>query len=121
MYVSAMERLRTEDDSRLTAVIANDGIRSKSSLLKSRLRVEFPNLNITQVINTFQGMPEGKVNGEVIISTVPIKDNSLPVIEVSPFLEIDDIKKIQRWINEKNQARRRGILKRWTSRTHSLI
>lgn len=108
MYLlSAMERLRTEDDSRLTAVIANDGIRSKSSLLRSRLRVEFPNLNITQVINTFQGMPEGKVNGEVIISTVPIEDNSLPVIEVSPFLELDDIKKIQRWINEKNQARRR--------------
>ena len=48
MYLlSALERLRTEDDSRLTAVIANDGIRSKSSLLKSRLRVEFSNLNVT--------------------------------------------------------------------------
>lgn len=108
MYLlSALERLRTEDDSRLTAVIANDGIRSKSSLLKSRLRIEFPNLNITQVINTFEGVPEGKVNGELVISTVPIENNSLPVIEVSPFLELDDIKKIQRWVAEKTQAKRR--------------
>jgi mannitol/fructose-specific phosphotransferase system IIA component (Ntr-type) len=108
MYLlSALERLRTEDDSRLTAVIANDGIRSKSSLLKSRLRVEFPNLNITQVINTFEGIPEGKINGELVISTVPIENSSLPVIEVTPFLELEDIKKIQRWVAEKIQAKRR--------------
>jgi transcriptional antiterminator len=108
MYLlSALERLRTEDDSRLTAVIANDGIRSKSSLLKSRLRVEFPNLNVTQVINTFEGIPEGKINGELVISTVPIENSSLPVIEVTPFLELDDIKKIQRWVAERIQAKRR--------------
>jgi len=108
MYLlSALERLRTEDDSRLTAVIANDGIRSKSSLLKSRLRVEFPNLNITQVINTFEGIPEGKINGELVISTVPIENSTLPVIEVTPFLELDDIKKIQRWVVERIQAKRR--------------
>lgn len=110
MYLlSALERLRTEDDSRPTAVIANDGIRSKSSLLKSRLQVEFPNLNITQVINTFENMPEGKINGELIISTVPLENASLPVIQASPFLEIEDIKKIQRWMVEKNQARRRKV------------
>ena len=108
MYLlSALERLRTEEDARLTAVIANDGIRSKSSLLKSRLQVEFPNLKITQVINTFQGIPDGGINGEIIISTVPVENAPLPVIEVSPFLEIEDIKNIQRWIAEKNQSRQR--------------
>jgi transcriptional antiterminator/mannitol/fructose-specific phosphotransferase system IIA component len=112
MYLlSALERLRTEEDSRLTAVIVNDGVRSKSSLLKSRLEVEFPNLNVTQVINTFQGIPGGKINAEMIISTVPVDNAQLPVIQVSPFLEVDDIKNIQRWIAEKSHTRTRRKLR----------
>lgn len=108
MYLlSALERLQTEDDARLHVVIANDGIRSKSSLLKSRLQVEFPNLKVAQVVNTFQGIPEGEIQGELIISMVPIENAVVPVIEVSPFLEMDDIKKIQRWIADKNQSRQR--------------
>ena len=112
MYMlSALERLRTEEDSRLTAVIVNDGVRSKSSLLKSRLEVEFPNLNITQVINTFQGIPDGKINAEIIISIVPVDNAPLPVIQVSPFLETEDIKGIQRWIAEKSHSRSRRKLR----------
>jgi len=111
MYLlSALERLRTEEDSRLTVVIVNDGVRSKSSLLKSRLEFEFPNLNITQVINTFHGIPEGKINAEMIISTVPVDHAPLPVIQVSPFLEVEDIKSIQRWIAEKSNSRNRRKL-----------
>ena len=112
MYLlSALERLRTEEDSRLTAVIVNDGVRSKSSLLKSRLEVEFPNLKITQVINTFQGIPDGKINAEIIISTVPVDNAPLPVIQASPFLELEDIKNIQRWIAEKSHTRNRRKLR----------
>ena len=58
------------------------------------------------MINTFEGIPEGKINGELVISTVPIENSSLPVIEVTPFLELDDIKKIQRWVAERIQAKR---------------
>ena len=112
MYLlSALERLRTEDDSRLTAVIVNDGVRSKSSLLKSRLEVEFPNLKVTQVINTFQGLPEGGIDAEVIISTVPVDNAPLPVIQASPFLEVEDIKNIQRWVAEKSHSRSRRKLR----------
>jgi mannitol/fructose-specific phosphotransferase system IIA component (Ntr-type) len=108
MYLlSALERLRTEDDYRLTAVIANDGVRSKSSLLRSRLEVEFPGLKITRVINNFQNINQEDIDGEIIISTVPVADAPVPVIEVSPFLELEDIKNIQRWVTEKNQVRRR--------------
>jgi transcriptional antiterminator/mannitol/fructose-specific phosphotransferase system IIA component len=112
MYLlSALERLHTEEDSRLTAVIVNDGVRSKSSLLKSRLEVEFPNLRITQVINTFQGIPDGRIDAELIISTVPVDNAPLPVIQASPFLELDDIKNIQRWITEKSHSRDRRKLR----------
>jgi transcriptional antiterminator/mannitol/fructose-specific phosphotransferase system IIA component len=112
MYLlSALERLRVGDDSRFSAVIVNDGVRSKSSLLKSRLEVEFPNLKITRVINTFHGLPDGHIDGEIIISTVPVVKSTLPVIQVSPFLEVDDIKNIQRWLAEKSQVRTRRKLR----------
>lgn len=112
MYLlSALERLRTEEDSRLTAVIANDGVRSKSSLLKSRLEFEFPNLRITQILNTFDGIPKDNINGEVILSTLPIENAPLPVIQVSPFLEVENIKSIQRWIAEKSHSRSRRKLR----------
>ena len=105
MYLLAgLERLRTVEDSRLSVIIANDGVRSKSSLLKSRLEYEFPNLKVAQIINTFDDLQEPNQRAEAIISTIPIEDVSLPVIEVSPFLEAEDIKNIQRWVAEKNQA-----------------
>ena len=111
MYLlAALERLRTVEDSRLSVIITNDGVRSKSSLLKSRLEYEFPNLKIIQIINTFDHIPVTNQHGEVIISTMPLENPSLPVIEVSPFLEVEDIKNIQRWITEKNQSHRAGNL-----------
>lgn len=105
MYLLAgLERLRTVEDSRLSVIIANDGVRSKSSLLKSRLEYEFPNLKVAQIINTFDDLEETNQSAEAIISTIPLEGVSLPVIEVSPFLEIEDIKNIQRWVTEKNQT-----------------
>ncbi len=111
MYLLAgLERLRTVEDSRLSVIIANDGTRSKSSLLKSRLEYEFPNLKVMQIINTFEQLPETSQRAEAIISTLAIDNPSLPVIEVSPFLESEDIKNIQRWVTEKNQSKRRHRL-----------
>ena len=107
MYLlAALERLRTVEDSRLSVIITNDGTRSKSSLLKSRLEYEFPNLKVSQIINTFDQIPQTNQHAEVIISTMSLEEPPLPVIEVSPFLELEDIKNIQRWITEKNQRRR---------------
>ncbi len=47
----------------------------------------------------------------MIISTVPVDNAQLPVIQVSPFLEVDDIKNIQRWIAEKSHTRTRRKLR----------
>ena len=107
MYLlAALERLRTVEDSRLSVIITNDGTRSKSSLLKSRLEYEFPNLKVSSIINTFDQIPKDSKQAELIVSTMHLEDPPLPIIEVSPFLEIDDIKNIQRWITEKNQSKR---------------
>ena len=112
MYLlSALERLRTVEDSHLNAIIANDGVRAKSSLLQSRLEYEFPNLRVIRTINSFGTSSSNDLEGDLIISTLPIEDSKLPVIEVQPFLEIDDIKSIQRWIAEKNQSKRNQNLK----------
>jgi transcriptional antiterminator len=111
MYLlSALERLRTVEDSHLSVIIANDGVRAKSSLLQSRLEYEFPNLRVVRTINTFETSFSNDLEGDLIISTLPIEDSKLPVIEVQPFLEIDDIKSVQRWIAEKNQSKRRQNL-----------
>ena len=111
MYLlSALERLRTVEDSHLNAIIANDGVRAKSSLLQSRLEYEFPNLRVVRTINTFETSSSNDLEGDLIISTLPIEDSKLPVIEVQPFLEIDDIKSIQRWIADKNQSKRKQNL-----------
>jgi len=112
MYLlSALERLRTVEDSHMSVVIANDGVRAKSSLLKSRLEYEFPNLRVIRTINTFEISSSNDIEGDLIISTLPIEDSKLPVIKVHPFLEIDDIKSIQRWIAEKNQSKRKQNLR----------
>jgi len=112
MYLlSALERLRTVEDSHLSVIIANDGVRAKSSLLQSRLEYEFPNLRVVRIINTFETSFSNDLEGDLIVSTLPIEDFNLPVIEVQPFLEIDDIKSIQRWIAEKNQSKRKQNLR----------
>jgi len=112
MYLlSALERLRTVEDSHLSAIIANDGVRAKSSLLQSRLEYEFPNLRVVKTINRFVAASFNDLEGDLIISTLPIENTRLPVIEVQPFLEIDDIKSIQRWIAEKNQSKRKQDLR----------
>lgn len=111
MYLlAALERLRTEEDSRLTAIIINDGVRSKSSLLKARLEFEFPNIKIVKVINTYDADRDVDVEAELIISTLPIEQTGLPVIQVSPFLELDEIKSIQRWMADKSHSKQRRNL-----------
>ena len=112
MYLlSALERLQTVEDPNLNVIIANDGVRAKSSLLQARLEYEFPNLRVTNIINSFDTTSKTDLSGDLIISTLPFENSNLPVIEVQPFLEIDDIKTIQRWIAEKNQSKRRHNLR----------
>ncbi|MDO9546048.1 MAG: BglG family transcription antiterminator [Pelolinea sp.] len=108
MYLlSALERLQTIEDPNLNVIIANDGVRAKSSLLQARLGYEFPNLRVTNTINSSDTTSLSDLIGDLIISTLPLENSNLPVIEVQPFLEIDDIKTIQRWIAENNQTKRR--------------
>ena len=111
MYLlSALERLRTEEDSHLCAIIANNGVRATSSLLQSRLEYEFPGLRVVKTINSFENTPISEAEGDVIISTLPIEESSLPVIQVKPFLEAENIRDIQNWIQQKNQSKRQNEL-----------
>lgn len=112
MYLlSALERLRTEEDSHLNAVIANNGVRATSSLLQSRLEYEFPNLRVMKIINSFEKSALENLSGDVIISTLPIENANLPVIQVQPFLEAENIRDIQSWILQKNQSKRQQNLR----------
>ena len=111
MYLlSALERLRTEEDSHLRAIIANNGVRATSSLLQSRLEYEFPGLRVVKTINSFEDVYLTKEQGDVIISTLPIEDAQLPVILVQPFLERENIHDIQYWIQQENQSKRQQKL-----------
>lgn len=111
MYlIAALERLRTEEDSHLRVIIANNGVRATTSLLQSRLEYEFPGLRVVSTINTFENISIVKDKGDVIISTLPIESAQLPVIQVQPFLEPENISDIQQWIQKENQKKRQNKL-----------
>jgi transcriptional antiterminator len=112
MYLAAaLERLRTEQGVRHRVIIASDGIRANPTLLKSRLEYEFPQLQIIQIMNNFDWDQDPEFRADVIISILPLSNLTLPVIEVSPFLDEDDINAVQKWLNDRNrEIRQRSLI-----------
>lgn len=111
LYLAAsLERLRTEQGVRHRVIIASDGVRAHPTLLKARLEYEFPQLHITQVMNNFDWDQDPEYRADVILSILPLQNLPLPVIEISPFLDEEDINTIQKWINEKNREIREKSL-----------
>jgi transcriptional antiterminator/mannitol/fructose-specific phosphotransferase system IIA component len=109
MYLAAaLERLRTVHGVRRSVIIASDGIRAKPTLLKARLEYEFSNLNVIEIMNNFDWDNATKYEADIIISTMPLENQPLPIIHVSPFLNTEDIRAIQKWLTEKDEHDRKN-------------
>ena len=111
MYiVSALNKLQTEKHFRIWTVILGDGIRTKTVFLKNRLQLFFPTIEVIAVIN---GVPEDDrifEKADLILSLIPDVQAPKPVIEVSPFLTPDEIRKVQNRIIEHEEKGRQSLL-----------
>lgn len=67
-------------------------------MMVSRLKNEFPNLNVVDVISLKKLSQVNKAGCKAIITTVNIFDRDIPVIKVSPLLTDDDVKIIRKTI-----------------------
>lgn len=95
-FAAAIERLRHFPGNRKKVlVVCSSGV-ATAWLLVSRLRIELPYLDVTEVLSakdlqTYRLADKAIV---AIITTVPIERKDIPVILVSPLLRFGDIEKI---------------------------
>jgi mannitol operon transcriptional antiterminator len=94
--IAAMERLhRLPSSKRRVLVVCHAGI-ATSGLLVSRLRVEFPELEIVDVISALKLQQMDSLEGiGIIVCTVPLDIDSIPTVVVSPFLTKQDIVRLR--------------------------
>lgn len=108
MYiVAAMNRLKTSERDKYQILILGDGIRAKTSLLKSRIEYEFPQLEIIGISNGYIHDDSNFENVELVVSILSGEMSNKPTIQISPFLTTGEKKLIQSWINEKEEKARK--------------
>lgn len=103
--IAAIERLhRLPSLKRRVLVVCHAGI-ATSGLLVSRLRVEFPELEIVDVISALKLQQMDSLEGiGIIVCTVPLDIDSIPTVVVSPFLTKQDIARLRQALTERPAA-----------------
>lgn len=110
MYLAAsLNRLRTKDRSRHPVVIIGDGIRAKMAFLKARLEYEFPTLEVIGMVSGYATNNRLLEQAELVLSVIPNDVVEVTCMQVSPFLEAEDRRKIQNWISEKEERFRMNM------------
>ncbi|KUO72660.1 MAG: hypothetical protein APF77_00530 [Clostridia bacterium BRH_c25] len=95
MYiVSVMEK----NKSKAKALIVCNSGQGTAQLISARLQSLCKQLEIVNVISSHNLKSINEDNVDIIISTVPLKDVNLPLVEVSPILTDDDFYKTQSMI-----------------------
>lgn len=103
--IAAMERLRLMG--RLTKkvmVVCSAGV-ATAWLLVSRLRAEFPDVEVVEVISALE-LENRKSFGDIdfIVSTIPVKVKNLPSRQVNPLLGLEDCKTLRQMFQEKGKV-----------------
>lgn len=102
-FAASLERLQGRPMGPRALVICGSGI-GTVRLLVSRLESRFPQLNIAGIgsVLDLETLSQ-RVRPDVIISTVPLGKQFIPVIETSPLLSPQDVKRIEEWLNERQR------------------
>jgi transcriptional antiterminator/mannitol/fructose-specific phosphotransferase system IIA component (Ntr-type) len=97
MYLAAgLERMCIPSQSKKRVLVVCNSGGATASLLVSRIRSEFQDINIVAVISNRELASKKKLlDYNVVISTIPLVLNEIPYVLVSPLLNKDDIRKIQ--------------------------
>jgi transcriptional antiterminator len=94
--IAAMERLRLMD--RLTKkvlVFCSAGVVT-AWLLVSRLRAEFPDVEVVEVVPAIELESRKYFEGiDFIVSTIPIRIKDIPSMQVNPLLGLEDCKRLK--------------------------
>jgi len=92
---AAMERLRNRLGPRIL-IVCGEGT-ATAWLLVSRIQVEFPEIEIVEVMPAFKASKQYALAHDVtaVISTVPIAAADVPVVLVNPLLQPQDITNIR--------------------------
>lgn len=87
---AAMERLCISERKKRVLIICNAG-RATAMLLVSRVRVEFPNIEIAGVLSYLEWKNrQNAIEYDLIVSTIPIQATDTPVVLASPLLNAQD-------------------------------
>lgn len=97
---AANERLYIPTPKKIRVVLVCNEGQATSWLLASRLRSEFPQIEIDAVLSVFELQNKVFSDIDAIISTVRISNIEIQTIVVSPLLLTEDIKNIQRFFNQ---------------------
>lgn len=83
-----------------TLVICSSGI-GTSKLLATKLQKEFPELTQVKNVSLMEfNRLKGDHDYQLVISTIPIPDETVDYIEVSPFLTSEEVGRIRSYINQ---------------------
>jgi mannitol/fructose-specific phosphotransferase system IIA component (Ntr-type) len=95
-FIASMERLRLLD--RLTKkvlVVCSAGVVT-AWLLVSRLRAEFPDVEVVEVISALELENRRSFDGiDFIVSTIPLRIKNIPSRLVNPLLGLEDCKRLK--------------------------
>jgi transcriptional antiterminator/mannitol/fructose-specific phosphotransferase system IIA component (Ntr-type) len=94
--VAAMERLRQVDGpGRKVLIVCSEGAVT-AWLLVSRLRTEFPDVEVADVISALEFERRANFDGiDVIIATIPLQAGGIPCLQVDPLLRLEDCKHLR--------------------------
>ena len=96
MYIAlAVQLSKQEEDQspRLIIVCPSGGV--TVWMLLSRIKAELPEFKVLDVVSIKELSKVNRDKAAAIVSTVKIKDHSLPVIKVSPLLTDEDISNLK--------------------------
>ena len=103
-FGAAMERLRLNSiNKKRVIIVCAEGI-ATAWLLVSRIRTEFPNLEIVRVssLMEIQKNKGFRENIDAIISTIPLEIADINIITINPILEQKDILKLKEELELEN-------------------
>lgn len=109
--IAAMERLRQSDrPTKKVLVVCSEGAVT-AWLLVSRLRAEFPDVEVIDAISARELENRKHVNGiDFIVSTVPLRMANVPTKQVNPLLGLEDCKRLRELFErEADSPRKNGL------------
>ncbi len=100
---AAMERLRLPIQLRRRVLVVCEAGIATAWLLVSKMRAEFPEVEIVEVISALEAQSKRDFdNIDAIVSTIPIGSRNIPSVVVSPFLSVEDITMLRQVLRKKD-------------------